>query len=64
VSGLSERVDASVGAAGPVDNDVLFGDFARRVIEGALDRRQGGLKLPAVEGGALVSDCELNVTHA
>ena len=53
---LAERVDAGVGAAGAVDGDRFLGDLADGVVEGALDRWQAGLELPAVEVGAVVGD--------
>ena len=60
---LAERVDASVRPARSVSHNIFFGDFSRGVVDGALNRGQAGLKLPAVEGGAIVRDGEFDVAH-
>ena len=61
---LAERVDPGVRPARSVSHNIFFGDFARGVIDGALNRGQAGLELPAVEGGAIVRDREFDVAHA
>jgi hypothetical protein len=60
---LGEGVDAGVGAAGALGEDVLSGDVADRVGERALDGRQLGLNLPAVVGASIVAESYLPVRH-
>ena len=60
---LPERVDACVGAAGALDENFFLGDLRSCFGESALDRWQAGLDLPAVEGSAVVGDCEFDVAH-
>ena len=64
MGGLAERVDAGVGPARAVSHNFFFGDFARGIVDGTLNRGQAGLKLPAVEGRAIVGDREFDVAHA
>jgi hypothetical protein len=47
-----------------MSHNILFGDFSRGVVDGALNGGQAGLKLPTVEGGAIVRDREFDVAHA
>ena len=56
VRDLAKRVNAGVGAAGAMDGDGFLGDLADGVMDSTLDRWQAGLKLPAVEIGAVVGD--------
>jgi hypothetical protein len=56
-------VDAGVCAAGAVNNNSLLRNFARGGVNFALDRWEAGLELPAVEVGAIVGDCEFDVSH-
>jgi hypothetical protein len=60
---LTEGVDAGVGAAGAMHDNSLLRNFARGGIDFALNRREAGLELPAVEVGAIVSDGEFDVSH-
>jgi hypothetical protein len=60
---LSEGVDAGVGAAGALGEHGFAGDVMNHVGEGALDGRQVGLNLPAVEGGSIVAEGYLPVRH-
>ena len=60
---LGEGVYAGVRAACAVDEDFFLGDLAGGFGDGALDGGLAGLDLPAVEGGAVVGDCEFEVAH-
>ena len=60
---LSERVNAGVGAAGALGEDVFSGDVADDVGERSLDGRQLGLNLPAVVGASIVGESYLPVRH-
>ena len=60
---LAEGVDAGVGAAGALGEDVLVEDGAQGGGESSLDGREAGLDLPAVEAGAVVGQLELPVGH-
>ncbi len=61
---LSQRVNAGIGAARAVDHDFFLRDFARGVVERALNRRHTRLRLPAVKIGAVVRDGEFDIAHA
>lgn len=60
---LGEGVDAGVGAAGALGEDVFSGDVADYVGERALDGGQVGLNLPAVVGASIVAESYLPVRH-
>jgi peptide/nickel transport system substrate-binding protein len=60
---LAQRMHAGVGAARAVNDDFLLRDFARDIVERGLHSRQSRLKLPAVEGRAVVSDSQLDGPH-
>ncbi len=63
MSDLAQCVDASVGAARAVHDDSFLGDFARGVVDGALNRRDAGLELPAMKIGSVVGDCNFDISH-
>src|ERR1700723_4209377 len=60
---LPERMNSGIGAAGPVNRDSLLGDLLQRVLDGALNRGNFRLELPAVKLRAVVGDDEFNVLH-
>jgi hypothetical protein len=60
---LTEGVDAGVGAARAMHDNSFLGDFASGGVNFTLDSREPGLELPAVEVGAIVGDCEFDVSH-
>jgi len=64
VGNLAERVDPSVRPARAVSHNIFLGDLARGVVDGALNRGQAGLELPAVKRSAIVGDREFDVPHA
>ena len=53
---LSERMDSSVGTAGPVDPRRCVEQLPEGTFESALNGRGVGLELPAVEAAAVVLD--------
>src|ERR1700690_2608550 len=63
MSNLPQSMDAGIGAARPMHDDLFLRDLARRIMDRALDRRNAGLRLPAVEVGALVRDSDLDISH-
>ena len=56
---LGQCVDSGVGAAGALRQRRLAGDAAQRGLQFALDGRQAGLHLPALEVGAVVGQGQL-----
>ena len=60
---LAERVHAGVGAAGALGENRLAGEVTEGCRERRLDGGQGGLDLPAVEGGAVVGEDEFPEGH-
>ena len=61
---LAESVDAGVGAARALRKDALADGAVDGVGEHTLDGGQAGLNLPSAEGGAVVGEGELPVSHA
>jgi len=53
---LRKGMDAGVGAAGALRKDGFAGQVAKRGRKGALNGREVGLDLPAVEGSAVVAE--------
>jgi len=53
---LGEGMDAGVGAARTLREDGFAGQVAKRGRKGALNGREVGLDLPAVEGRAVVAE--------
>ena len=60
---LHERVNARVRSTGAVYDDLLLRDFASRIVQRALNRRDTRLGLPAMEISAVVGNCEFYVAH-
>ncbi len=60
---LAGGVDAGVGAACTEDVYLMADDAADGLFDGVLDSAKAGLALPAIEGGAIVGEGELEVAH-
>ena len=64
VGDLADGVDAGVGAAAGVNAHLLgAGELPQRGFERLLHGAETGLRLPAVEVGAVVAEGEFEVTH-
>src|SRR5437660_423363 len=61
---LAKRVNAGVGASGGMQNDVFLSQTPKHANDFPLNCWPLRLHLPAVEIGAVVSDGELEITHA
>ena len=61
---LAERVHAGVGTAGADHVHVMLGDLADGRFDRALDGRQVRLDLPAMIGGAVVLQHQLECGHS
>jgi len=61
---LRERMDAGIRPAGAVHHDFLLRDLAECRMQRALDSRQAGLELPAMEISPLIGDGKFEIAHS